>query len=54
MTRLRVTVKDPSLVKDEADFKKHGAFGLVKNEKNIQVIDGTSVLFTREEFEELL
>lgn len=54
MTRLRVTVKDPSLVSDESEFKKHGAFGLMKKDKNVQVIDGTSVLYTREEFEELL
>lgn len=54
MTRLRVTVKEPTLVAEEAEFKKHGAFGLMKNEKNIQIVDGTSVLYTREEFEELL
>lgn len=54
MTRLRVTVKDPSLVADEAEFKQYGAFGLVKKDKNIQVIDGTSVLYTREDFEALL
>lgn len=54
MTRLRVTVKDESLVADESVFKKYGAFGLVKNGKSIQVIDGTNVQFTRSDFEDLL
>ncbi|HLR89247.1 MAG TPA: alpha-glucoside-specific PTS transporter subunit IIBC [Atopostipes sp.] len=54
VTRLRVTVKDPELVAPEGIFKKHGAIGLVHNGTNVQVIDGTDVTFTREEFEELL
>lgn len=54
MTRLRITVKDASLVGGEEDFKQHGAFGLIKNNKNIQIIDGTNVMFTREEFDGLL
>lgn len=54
VTRLRVTVKDETLVADEAEFKKYGAYGLVKKGRNIQVIDGTNVQFTRDDFEELL
>lgn len=40
MTRLRVTVKDPDVVKDEADWKKLGALGLVKKGTGIQAIYG--------------
>lgn len=54
MTRLRVKVKDPSLVADDETFKKYGAYGLVKKEKQIQVIDGTNVLYTRTDIEELM
>lgn len=54
MTRLRITVKDEDLVADEAVFKKHGAFGLMKRGKNVQIIDGTNVQYTRSEFDELL
>lgn len=54
VTRLRVTVKDPSLVASESVFKKHGALGLVHKNENIQIIDGTDVTFTREEFDALL
>lgn len=54
MTRLRITVKDEDLVADEAIFKNHGAFGLMKRGKNVQIIDGTNVQYTRSEFDELL
>lgn len=54
VTRLRVTVKDEELVAPESIFKKYGALGLVHKGNNVQVIDGTDVTFTREEFEELL
>lgn len=54
VTRLRVTVKDEGLVESASVFKKHGALGLVHKGKNVQIIDGTDVTFTREEFEELL
>ena len=53
-TRLRVTVKDDSLVKDVATFNAHGAHGLVHNGKAIQVIVGLSVPQVRERFEALL
>lgn len=54
MTRLRVKVIDPSLVADEQTFKKYGAHGLVKKDDKVQVIDGTNVLYTRSDIEELM
>lgn len=53
-TRLRVTVKDDSLVKDVGTFTEHGAHGLVHNGRAIQVIVGLSVPQVRERFENLL
>ncbi|SES95861.1 alpha-glucoside-specific PTS transporter subunit IIBC [Anaerobranca gottschalkii] len=53
-TRLRVTVKDPSLVKDDKYFLSIGAHGLVVKENSIQVIVGLSVSQVREHFEGLL
>ncbi|AOR24561.1 alpha-glucoside-specific PTS transporter subunit IIBC [Clostridium taeniosporum] len=53
-TRLRVTVKDPSLVKDNSVFVASGAHGLVNKGKAIQVIVGLSVPQVRERFESLL
>lgn len=40
MTRLRVTVNDPSLVADESLWKAEGALGLVKKGTGIQAIYG--------------
>lgn len=53
-TRLRVSVKDKSLVADEENFKDAGAYGLVKQGNNMQIIVGTQVSFVREEFENIL
>ena len=53
-TRLRVTVKDDSLIKDVGTFTEHGAHGLVHNGRAIQVIVGLSVPQVRERFEALL
>lgn len=53
-TRLRVTVKDDSIVAPLAVFKKAGAHGLVHKGKALQVIVGLSVPSVREEFENLL
>lgn len=53
-TRLRVTVKDESLVQDAAVFKTAGAHGAVMKNTNIQVIVGLSVSMVRDEFEKLL
>lgn len=54
MTRLRINVKEESLVKDQAYFKSCGAHGLVKKHGAVQVIIGTHVGKVREEFESLL
>lgn len=43
MTRLRVMVKDPALVKDKEWFKPTGSSGLVIKGNNIQVIYGPKV-----------
>lgn len=53
-TRLRVAVKDVSLVKDAEAFKEGGAHGLVKNGNAIQVIVGLSVPQVKAKFEDLL
>lgn len=53
-TRLRVNVKDATLVRPEADFKKIGAHGLSKNGTAMQVIVGLKVPKVREQFEECL
>lgn len=53
-TRLRVTVKDESLVAGLPVFKKAGAHGLVSKGKALQVIVGLTVPYVREEFEKLL
>ena len=53
-TRLRVTVKDDSLVQPAGAFTAAGAHGLVHNGHAIQVIVGLSVPQVRERFEALL
>jgi PTS system arbutin-like IIC component len=53
-TRLRVTVKDETLVKDASVFKMAGAHGIVKKGKSLQVIIGLSVPSVREDIEKLL
>jgi PTS system arbutin-like IIC component len=53
-TRLRVTVKDESLVLPDAAFKSGGAHGVVRHGKAFQVIVGLSVPQVREEFEKLI
>lgn len=53
-TRLRVTVKEPSLVQDASVFMAAGAHGLVVNGHAVQVIVGLSVPQIRERFETLL
>ena len=53
-TRLRVSVKDVSLVKPDGFFKENGAHGLVKNGTALQVIVGLTVPKVREEFEKLV
>ncbi|MGY4104817.1 alpha-glucoside-specific PTS transporter subunit IIBC [Ignavigranum ruoffiae] len=53
-TRLRVSVKDVSLVGDDQEFKLGGAHGVVRKGKAFQIIVGLSVPQVREEFEKLL
>ena len=53
-TRLRVNVKDETLVADDANFRAIGAHGIAKNGKNMQVIIGLSVPKVRDAFEQLL
>lgn len=53
-TRLRVNVKEASMVKDDAYFKGIGAHGISKNGKAMQVIVGMSVPSVREKFENIL
>ena len=54
-TRLRITVKDPSKVKDNSYFtNKQMAHGIAQSGNNIQVIVGLSVPQVREYFEQKL
>lgn len=53
-TRLRITVKDESIVENDAAFKAGGAHGVVRNGNAFQVIVGLDVPQVREQFELLL
>ena len=53
-TRLRLTVKDISLVQDAAVFKAAGAHGLVVKGNAVQVIVGMDVANVRDEFENMM
>lgn len=53
-TRLRVNVKDETLVQSDTYFKSIGTHGIKATKTNIQVIVGLSVPKVREEFESLL
>ena len=53
-TRLRLTLKDDSVLAPLSEFKKAGAHGLVHKGKAVQIIVGLSVPSVREEFEKLL
>lgn len=53
-TRLRVNVKDASLVQSDQYFKTIGTHGIKATKENIQVIVGLTVASVREEFEALL
>lgn len=54
VSRLRITVKDTSKLKDDAYFKEIGAKGAVKVDKTIQIIIGTDVAQVRTAFEEYI
>lgn len=53
-TRLRVNVKDETLVQNDTYFKSIGTHGIKATKNNIQVIVGLSVPSVREDFEALL
>ncbi len=53
-TRLRLNVKDATLLKDDAYFKQIGTHGASKKGTSIQVIVGLSVASVRDDFEKLL
>lgn len=53
-TRLRLVVKDASLVAPDSLFKEAGAFGLVKKDNNLQIIIGMSCPQLRAIFEDLM
>mgnify|MGYP001943953132 FL=1 len=54
MTRLRVTVKDLEKVKEEADWKKTGALGLVLKDKGVQAIYGPKADVLKSEVQDYL
>lgn len=54
VTRLRVNVKDATIVKNDVYFKSIGTHGIKATKNNIQVIVGLSVPKVRDEFEALL
>ena len=54
MTRLRVTVKDASLVADTAAWKAEGALGLVKKDTGIQAIYGPKADVLKSDINDIL
>ncbi len=54
MTRLRVTVKDPALVADEAAWKSEGALGLVKKGEGVQAIYGPKADVLKSDINDIL
>lgn len=53
-TRLRVSVIDDQLVKDDSFFKQGGAHGIVRKGKAFQVIVGMDVPQVRDQFEQMV
>jgi len=54
MTRLRVTVHDPSLVADEQKWKAEGALGLVKKGTGIQAVYGPQADVLKSDINDIL
>ena len=54
MTRLRVTVKNPDLVKEIDEWKSEGALGLVKKDKGIQAIYGPKADVLKSDINDIL
>lgn len=53
-TRLRVSVNDDGLVKEDGFFKQGGAHGIVRKGKAFQVIVGMDVPQVRDQFEQII
>ncbi len=54
MTRLRVTVKNPDIVADAAEWKKEGALGLVKKDTGIQAVYGPKADILKSDINDIL
>jgi phosphotransferase system IIBC component len=54
MTRLRVTVKDPSAVGSEKEWKDKGALGLILKDKGVQAIYGPKADVLKSDIQDLL
>ncbi len=54
MTRLRVTVKDPTLVADTPAWKAQGALGLVKKDEGIQAVYGPKADVLKSDINDIL
>ena len=54
MTRLRVTVKDSSVVADEKEWKKFGAMGLLVKDKGVQAVYGPKADVLKSDVQDLL
>ncbi len=54
MTRLRVTVKDMSLVKELADWKAEGALGLIKKGDGVQAVYGPKADVIKSDINDIL
>lgn len=54
MTRLRVTVKDPDKVAEEADWKAEGALGLIKKDTGIQAVYGPKADVLKSDINDIL
>lgn len=54
MTRLRVTVKDISLVANESEWKKNGALGLIIRDKGVQAIYGPKADILKSNIQDIL
>ncbi|MBR2793735.1 MAG: PTS transporter subunit EIIC [Solobacterium sp.] len=54
MTRLRITVKDPTLVKELPEWKAEGALGLIKQDNGIQAVYGPKADVLKSDIQDLL
>ncbi|MEJ6527648.1 PTS transporter subunit IIBC [Exiguobacterium sp. USCH10] len=54
MTRLRVTVKDVTLVSDEQDWKKNGAMGLIVKDRGVQAIYGPKADILKSDIQDVI